>query len=139
MGRAIDANGDHSKILYFLQDTQCYKGSHSQTIREWLGSFDILREESIFIEYSSWLIDICKTLEEYGVFSNRSSESMKNSVYTALVHVMYLDYDWEKDFLSQFRANTQKLASIFEQAAILTALEQGGDTVVIAPQSESGV
>ena len=97
------------KLFYFLQDTHCGTKDETHTVKEWLGEFDLADSEAWFLEWSSALEKLSLSLRELEPIV---PESIMQMVYNSVFSEVYLDYHGGIGFMSQFRGNVDRTASM---------------------------
>lgn len=112
IGRAAAFLGDELSssntpvIEYFYVYPECGDNTNTQTVREWFNNFDIPLRDDFFIEWTTFQKDfvnlIRKTEEAFDEIAIRH-------IWSPTFGILYFCYDLEKEFLSQFRENAEKL------------------------------
>lgn len=114
---------EHIHIKYIINDISCGSGKRVNTIRDWLARFGIPEEDEFFLLWSAVTANLgtmARKLEEH-----RCSENTMKLVWHVILHALYLDYDTEQDFFSQFEATAAKLTEICETVAQLDQFTTG--------------
>ena len=114
VGRAITIDKDsyngegvlNSQIQYIINPINCGDKSEIHTVREWLTAFGIPVEDEYFFKWQSFLATASSFLRDVEkVFSD---ETMRE-IWTAIYIRIYLDYDTNNEFLTQFEQNAEGL------------------------------
>lgn len=93
-------------IGYILNKVECFNGSETHTVKEWLESFGVPIKDPFFVKWHQTLSVVGKKIHEIEPkYPDTSMELIWNLVYAAL----YLNYDVKKDFMDQFSSNADKL------------------------------
>lgn len=112
-----------NKVKYLLQPPDCGDDSEEHTVREWLSGFDINLEDEVFVEWQ-------KAISQFG---NKIKELEKKHDMLTMVEVwfvvrvvLYLQYDTSKDFLPQFKNNTEHLMKLLDDIPKLKGMVSHG-------------
>ena len=107
MGRGY-ANG---KIQYFAQPQTCGKTKANQTVGEWLEKNHVTKENEKFTE--KWY----ELLIKLGTYLHSVNFTVKEleGFQTSMMVLLYLCYDLEKDFYSQFLERIEVIEKIMDE------------------------
>jgi len=106
--------GPPNEIQFILTTTDCASRKRKQTVRKWLEDFNIPVEDHFFIEWNNLIFKLVTSIQKFEEKLNgmhRGHDLIWGGIYKAL----YLDYDAQKDFDSQFVSNSSKLLTIFTE------------------------
>ena len=111
IGRVIafpeDGTSSNAPVIeYFYMNPGCGNNTRTQTIREWFDSFGIPLDDDFFIEWATFQKNFVIFIREAEKFLD---EAAMRQVWSPIYGILYLRYDLEKEFLPQFRENTEKL------------------------------
>ena len=110
IGRCITLDGNKPEldklgtadIQYIFTRPGCGDDSQTHTVREWLSEFDISAEDEFFVKWHTAIMEIGSIVKHAEKeFSDSTMETMWSTIFAA----MYINYDTDKDFISQFDAN----------------------------------
>ena len=93
-------------IEYFYMNPGCGDNARTQTLREWFDSFGIPLDDNFFIEWATFQKDFIARIRDVERFLG---EAAMRQVWNPIFGILYLCYDLEKEFLPQFRENTERL------------------------------
>ena len=116
LGRAIDMRDsdggvkppDQIEPVYFLQPIDCGTKDRKHTVREWLNQFGLPVVDEFYVLWTETTTYISKFLRE---FEKRSvtPKTIEILRWGMAFSALYGNYDPEKDLISQFRENAEKL------------------------------
>ena len=112
IGRAVEFSEDErtssktSCIQYFYTDPGCGDHARTQTVREWFDHFGISLKDDFFIEWATLQKDFSTLIRET---EKAFGETAMRQLWSPIFGILYLCYDLEKEFLPQFRKNTEEL------------------------------
>lgn len=104
---------DIDSVQYIFNRPEC-RGSdgtetHTVSVREWLESFGIPVKDEFFIKWQRTVMDMGSVFREIEKkVSDRTMEMLWNAAFFGL----YLHYQTELDFMSQFEENAQKFIAL---------------------------
>ena len=93
-------------IEYFYMNPGCGDNTRTQTVCEWFDSFGIPLDDNFFIEWATFQTNFIALIRDVERFLD---EAAMRQVWNSIFGILYLCYDLEKEFLSQFRENAEKL------------------------------
>ena len=102
-------NPGASEFIYFLQDVPCGYKNQSQTVRQWLGAF--LEEEPINLFWHAQIMKLMTILNEIYDKYSVSHDPINQLLFMNL----YVFYDLEKDFMPQFKENSDAAIEIVRE------------------------
>lgn len=106
---AADIDLDSVQYIFNRPDCKGSEGTETHTVREWLESFGIPVKDEFFIKWQKMVMDmgtVFRSIEKK--MSEKTLEMLWNVAFIGL----YLHYDTEQDFMSQFEENTQKFTEL---------------------------
>lgn len=114
IGRALRLDKDNiaekelttADINFIFQNPGCGNKSMIHTVREWLGQFGIPIEDEYFIKWQGTIVKLSGFLNN---IQNNKDKAMLNKIYDIVFAGLYMIYDIEKDFYTQFIRNTEAL------------------------------
>lgn len=98
-----------NQLQYIFSNPECGDDSETHTVREYLESFGIPVEDEFFMKWQQIILDMGDFFRK--IEKNVSREVMEQ-IWTAAFVGIYLDYETEKDFMTQFDANTKKFYDV---------------------------
>ena len=119
IGRCIRLDDDSKKngefgvkdIQYIFQKTGCGDNKKEHTVREWLKDFNMSDEDEFFIKWQ-------KTISFFSLFfhenESKLEEEMLDRLENFIFFILYLSYDFEKEFFPQFTRNADTLIEMFK-------------------------
>lgn len=117
VGRATNNLGD---FAYFLQKDTCgktTKDSDTHTLDEWIPNREL--SQKAFLEFSKFTTELYKVIPREVLLN--LNEIVEPEVYVQIYNMffdlLYLNYDYSKDFFSQFENNTSLVFKLFEKIA----------------------
>lgn len=105
--RSIDSA--ELKTQFILTDINCGDGSEEHTVRDWLSAFGIPIDDQYFIRWQRIALLSSKVIKQ--AESSWSPEGI-NMLLTLVFNVLYLGYDMDQAFESQFDQRVAKLHGI---------------------------
>ena len=101
------------RIEYIFTDPGCGDDTETHTVREWLQDFHIPEEDEFFIKWHQIVFELgsCFREAEEKKYSDRL-----DMLWMVTFIGLYLSYDTQKDFLSQFEENGQKVTELVKAA-----------------------
>lgn len=115
-------NISQNQIQYIFNNPGCGDDSEAHTVREWLELFGIPVPDEFFLKWQQTVLElgnIFRSLEK------GMSPNIMEQVWTAAFVGLYLSYDLEQEFLSQFEENSKKFFDMLNSAFPL-----GGDSPI---------
>lgn len=128
LGRCLKVEADRvqiegigpSKIQYIFTNPACGDKSEIHTVREWLEQFHIPVEDAFFIKWQKTVLKLILFLRE----KEKEADSLEMELIWRVLYIgLYLKYDMERDFSSQFEKNVEE---ILELLGIAPA-DEGGE------------
>lgn len=122
LGRLLELLGktaadiDMDSIQYIFNKPNCKgsEGSGTHTVREWLESFGIPVVDEFFIKWQRIVMDMGSVFRE---IERKISEKTMLMLWNAAFVGLYLHYQTELDFMSQFEENAQKFTELLHSFA----------------------
>ena len=99
-------------IQYIFTKPDCGGAAETYTVRKWMEFFGIPVKDEFFIQWQKVIIEtsiIFRKLEKK--FSTKTMEM----AWTAAFCGLYLHYDTEQDFMSQFEKNVQNFLELLHK------------------------
>ncbi len=87
---------------YIFVNPGCGDGAGTQTVREWLGTFNIPLDDPFFRQWNQLIIHMSGIIRE---IEKDLHEILVRTMWDVAVQFMYLQYDTQKDFMPQFERN----------------------------------
>lgn len=106
-------------ICYIKMECLC-PTNRKQTVRSWLERFNIPVEDEFFAKWNEVLFTLSNLIQEFEQKLN--SEEALRHIIAAAIFSLYKNYDTDKEFLSQFIENTDKIISLLRE--IKSSFEQ---------------
>lgn len=120
LGRAFKNEDDVQSVAYYRQDVTCGGKGKTQTVREWLDSYALSDSEEAFLVFTNFITDIYRIINLKKLYESKDiSDDIKNTFYSMLINVMYVDYHIDEPFLEQYKRNIE---IILERAKELVTL-----------------
>ena len=105
------STADGGGMFYFLNGAACGKNDEEHTVEEWLSEFDLQESEEWFLLWSEVLGDLAPRLME---LEKKLSPKLMEPVFNAVFVGVYLNYQPFGSFLSQFKANVEKVKGLLQ-------------------------
>lgn len=102
-------------IQFLFTHPECGDKSQSHTVREWFGQFDIPIEDEYFIEWNKTITTLSPLIQK-GI-TNLRVEHM-NQIISLIFIKLYLDYDLNENFFSQFIVNRDMMIKMMNDLPI---------------------
>jgi hypothetical protein len=99
---------------YYSQDPSCGSKRESHTVSEWLAFFNMEEEEPLSMLWHEHFAETGAKTAEVMECGDLSEEG-QNYFYTLLFFKMYIDYDTDRDYLTQFNENFATIAWLLRQ------------------------
>lgn len=104
---------DMDSVQYIFNRPEC-RGSdgtetHTVKVREWLEFFGIPVKDEFFIKWQRIVMDMGSVFRE---IEKKISDETMEMLWTAAFVGLYLHYQTELDFMTQFEENTQKFIAL---------------------------
>ena len=117
IGRCITLHGktaadiDMDSVQYIFNKPECRgsDGTKTQTVREWLEAFGIPVDDEFFI---LWQRSITKLGSAFRKIEKKISQETMLMLWNAAFVGLYLHYQTELDFMSQFEENAQNFTTM---------------------------
>ncbi|MCL2221265.1 MAG: YkgJ family cysteine cluster protein [Oscillospiraceae bacterium] len=100
------------KVEYILNDFACASAKRKQTVRQYLTEFGIPIEDEFFKAWNETLYSLVMAMQKVEAkphATQKSIEMLRGGIFQAI----YLQYDTQLNFLSQFIANADKILTLF--------------------------
>ena len=119
LGRAIKIDKDEAekgeispmKIEYIINDIDCGDNSETHTVKGWLESFGIPLEDEYFLKWQTTITLLSPRIQK---LEKEIKPSFLNKLIDILFIKLYLDYDMEHDFYTQFVDNADKCVNMLK-------------------------
>lgn len=122
LGRMIKIKSDSQEreINYFLQDITCNaKKNNKYTVKEWLSMYNLDESEEFFLLFSDSLSSIASKYDLSTFFNNEKiGDHTKDSLFNLMIHLLYLNYDLNENFIKQFKARVEKLSKYLDEISL---------------------
>lgn len=106
---AADIDMDSMQYIFNKPDCRGSDGEEIHTVREWLESFGIPVKDEFFIKWQRIVMDMGSVFRKIEKkVSDRTMEMLWNVAFFGL----YLHYQTELDFMTQFEENAQKFIAL---------------------------
>lgn len=130
IGRAVVArdmkeglkNISQDQVQYLFINPKCGDNSETQTVREWLESFGVPVLDEFFLVWQQTVLDM---VDIFRTIERGMSQNIMEQIWNIAFAGVYLSYDLEWEFLSQFEDNTKKFFELMNSAFSL-----GGDSLI---------
>ncbi len=116
------ANLKDREVQYILQDPGCGNKSETHTVREWLNDFDIPTDDGFFAKWSQTVFDYGNIVKK---LIDMLGEENIGMLFTVILGNIYLNYDIEKPFLSQFERNDTTFREMIIKTGIVPDSGEG--------------
>ncbi len=114
LGRFADVRDGIGKTQFFLQPVSCGSKDEIHTVREWLGSFDLLESDAWFQVWQKTIMELSPLMKR---LKEQLPEDILDMLYSILFTEMYLAYHPEYDFLPQFNKNMLRFSELLKELA----------------------
>ncbi len=119
IGRALELNpgeGENpeitlEKVQYIKLDPGCGDNKKTHTVREWLAQFGMSVEDTFFVEWQQLLMKVSMSMQ---ILAKKLSKEYIDSLYNVLLLSVYVAYDFDKDFMEQFRRNASSTKQLLD-------------------------
>ena len=101
------------EVNYIFQNPGCGDDSETHTVKDWLGDFDIPFEDAFFKSWQSHLAEFSRFVRWYEK-KNKKAEKILEKIWEIMFITIYLNYDTDKDFMSQYTDNMEALKGMLE-------------------------
>ncbi len=98
-----------ASIRYLVQPTACGDGTETHTVREWLETFGIDLEDKFFIEWQKVLASVGPVIRR--LIEAKTDTALIDRLCSWEYILLYLQYDMDQDFLTQFMDNAERAIS----------------------------
>lgn len=95
-------------IQYIFTNPNCGDKKKEHTVRDWLRNFDMSTEDEYFIKWHQTIAFLSRFIRNN---ESKMAESNLGGLENLIFLVLYLSYDFEKDFFQQFCHNADLLVS----------------------------
>ena len=112
-----------NKVKYLLQPPDCGDDSEEHTVHEWLSGFDINLEDEVFVEWQKAISQFGNKIKE---LEKKQDMLTMMEIWFVVRVVLYLQYDTSKDFLPQFKNNTEHLMKLLDNIPKLKGMVSHG-------------
>lgn len=113
------------QVQYIFMNPGCGDKSETHTVREYLESFDISVEDEFFLK---WQQVVLKMGDIFRKIEKRVKPEIMQQVWTIALVGLYLHYETDEDFMTQFDANAKTFFRML-QALFAEGGEDGSDPV----------
>ena len=102
---------DMDSVQYIFNRPECRgsDGTETHTVREWLESFGISVEDEFFIKWQRLVMEMGSVFRK---IEKKIGEETMEMLWTAAFVGLYLHYQTELDFMTQFEENAQKFIAL---------------------------
>ena len=111
---AADIDIDSVQYIFNRPDCKGSEGSETHTVREWLKAFGIPVEDEYFVKWQKMVMEMGTVFRK---IEKKMSEKRLEMLWNAAFIGLYLHYDTEQDFMSQFEENAQKFTELLHSIA----------------------
>jgi len=105
--------GNPHEIQYIFNGATCGSAKRKQTVRIWLGNFNIPIDDHFFLKWNKALFKIITTIQKYDG-KDFVTERAMDMMWSAIFQSLYIDYDTHQEFHPQFENNISKLLRVFD-------------------------
>jgi len=102
------------EIQYIFNGATCGSLKRKQTVRKWLGNFNIPTDDQFFIKWNEAIFKIITIIQGYDKKDGVTDKTMQ-MIWGAIFQSLYINYDIHKDFYPQFEDNISKTLSLFDR------------------------
>lgn len=102
---------ENPTVQYLNQGVDCGDMSEVHTVREWLSGFNIALEDQAFIRWHQMVAKIGAILKKA---EKKLSEQTMNKVWSAILILLYFNFDPEQDYLPQFEENAAQISEMLQ-------------------------
>lgn len=112
LGRVIieeknEINVDAKNVVRYIMSGQCGSVKKQHTVRNWLADFGIPENDEFFLLWSRVTIKLSETIQK--IKEKGVSQNVLEGVWWEIFFRIFIAYDLERDFLSQFLNNIKLL------------------------------
>ena len=100
------------EIQYIMNGATCGSAKRKQTVRKWLGDFNIPIDDPFFIKWNDTAFKLITAVQQYEGKSGVTDRAM-DMMWSGIFQSLYTDYDTNQEFYPQFENNTAKILGIF--------------------------
>ena len=93
-----------SDVIYINQDPHCGDRRKTHIVREWLETSNVPIEDEFFVKWHSTIAQIGMTVYEV---EKKADDERMNKYFNTLFALLYVAYDFDQDFLTQFDMNVK--------------------------------
>lgn len=111
---SADIDMDSVQYIFNKPDCKGSEGTETHTVREWLESFGIPVKDEFFIKWQKLVMEMGTVFRK---IEKKVSEKTLEMLWNAAFIGLYLHYNTELDFMSQFDENAQKFAELLHSVA----------------------
>jgi hypothetical protein len=115
-------NFETNEFVYFLQSTTCGNQNQEQTVRDWLGEFNIADDEHITTLWHHKKGEMSLILKKVYERFNLNH----NDINAILLLTLYVMYDLERDFMPQFERNLEEAFKFVKSIASVKGVALNG-------------
>lgn len=113
LGRMFIA-GEEENFGYFQQPYSCGLGvGEEHTLKEWLDKFKVYEWDEASIIWAKTIARCAMAMKDL-----EQGTKLFMGLTTVLLNVFYIGYDIEKDYLTQFKNNIEKMEDIFNKLKV---------------------
>ena len=112
IGRVMELSPDNANeehMGYIFVNPECGDNKETHTVREWFNNFNIPLKDTFFMEWSKMLVDLGNILQ---YTEKKVSFELMSELWSAILIILYLNYDMELPFLPQFQAHCTECLSL---------------------------
>lgn len=121
IGRSLRMDGKNEtpedltidRIEYIYTNPGCGDDSENHSVREWLHDFNLSEEDEFFLKWQQTVLKLSAIL--YKV-EKKVSNDVIELVWTAAFAGLYLNYDMDQKFMTQFEENVEELITVLRMA-----------------------
>lgn len=106
-------NVSQEQVQYLFTNPGCGDESEIHTVKEWLESFGIPVPDEFFLAWQQTVLDMG---DVFRTIERGMSRNVMEQIWNVVFAGVYLSYDLEKEFFSQFEDNTKKFFELMNSA-----------------------
>ncbi len=119
IGRSIQLSPEEAKepqitldrVQYIKIDPKCGDNKKTHTVREWLEQFGMSVDDTFFVEWQQLLMKVSMSMQ---ILEKKLPKEYIHSLYNVLLMGVYVAYDFDKDFMEQFRRNSSSMKQLLD-------------------------
>lgn len=120
LGRAVRIDKDDAEkdelpplnVEYIITDIDCGDNSETHTVKDWLESFGIPLKDEYFIKWQTTITLLSPRIQK---LEKTFDEKTVNRIIDFLYIKLYLDYDMNREFYSQFIENADICIKVIKE------------------------